>query len=152
MGISVGIGTVLYNQHLSNIQENVEIGSYCKVHSHVWIGKGVRIGNGCKIQAFAFIPTGVTIEDKVFIGPRVTFTNDKHPPSGGQHWNKTLVKKGAVIGAGAVILPGLVIGEGAVVGAGAVVTKDVPDGVTVIGNPAHALDKRAVEEYHEITT
>ncbi len=108
------------------------------IHSHVWIGDGVRIGKKCKIQAFAFIPGGVTIEDDVFIGPRVTFTNDKYPPSSGKHWAPTLVEKGAIVGAGAVILPGVTIGRGAIVGAGSVVTKDVPAHATVYGNPARA--------------
>lgn len=97
------------------------------------------IGDGCKIQAFAFIPDGVTLEDNVFVGPGAIFTNDKHPPSGGKGWAPTLVKRGAVIGAGAIVLPGLTIGEGAVVGAAALVTRDVPDGVTVAGNPARPI-------------
>ena len=92
------------------------------------------IGNNCKVQAFAFIPTGVTIGNNVFIGPRVTFTNDKHPPSG--NWSATIVEDEVVIGAGAVILPGLTLGKGCVVGAGAVVIKDVLPYATVVGNPA----------------
>ena len=95
------------------------------------------IGARCKIQAFAFICPGVTLEDEVFIGPHACFTNDRYPKAVGE-WVplKTLVKRGASIGAGAVILPGLTIGEHAVVAAGAVVTKDVPDGHSVAGNPA----------------
>lgn len=133
-----GAGNFIWHEAQSNIGA-CEIGSGNIIHSHVWIGDGVKIGNRCKIQAFAFIPKGVTIEDDVFIGPRVTFTNDKHPPSGGKGWEETLVKKGTVIGAGAVVLPGLTIGENAIVGAGSVVTKDVPDGATVVGNPARIL-------------
>lgn len=120
--------------HLSNIHEKAVFGKRCRVHSHVWIGRDVIIGDRVKIQAFSFIPDGITIEDDVFIGPRVTFTNDKYPPS--DHWSKTLVKKKAVIGAGSVILPGVTIGEGAVIGAGSVVTKNVPDNTVVYGNPA----------------
>jgi acetyltransferase-like isoleucine patch superfamily enzyme len=137
-----GKGTKIWEPHLSNIQDGVTIGENCRIHSHVWIGEGVTIGNNVKIQAMSFIPTGVTIEDDVFIGPRVTFTNDKYPPSNGQGWSETLVQRGASIGAGAVILPGLTIGEGARIGAGAVVTKNVPAGVVVCGNPAAIHNKK----------
>ena len=127
-------GTKIWHPELSNIG-NCIIGANCIIHSHVWIGDGVVIGSNVRIQAFCYIPGGVTIEDDVFLGPRVTMTNDRYPPS--PNLEKTLVKKGASIGAGAVILPGITIGENAIIGAGAVVTKDVPDGVTVYGNPAH---------------
>jgi acetyltransferase-like isoleucine patch superfamily enzyme len=135
----VGVGTVLYNEHLSNIGKSTTIGMNCKIHSHVWLGEGVVIGDNCKIQAFCFLPGGVTLENNVFLGPRVTFTNDKHPPSHGKSWSKTLVMDGAVIGAGVVILPGLTIGSNAVIGAGAVVTKNVPPGETWVGNPAKKI-------------
>ncbi len=125
--------------HLSNIHPKCQIGEYSIIHSHVWIGEGVNIGDRCKIQAFAFIPTGVTIEGSVFIGPRVTFTNDNHPPSNGKGWLKTRVCNGAVIGAGVTILPGVTIGEGAVVGAGSVVTKDVQAFTVVYGVPARPV-------------
>jgi UDP-2-acetamido-3-amino-2,3-dideoxy-glucuronate N-acetyltransferase len=131
----VGAGTFIWHEQLSNIGA-FECGTGCNIHSHVWIGDGVKIGNKVSIQAFTFIPVGVVIEDEVFIGPRVTFTNDHKPPSYGKHWRDTLVKKGASIGAGAVILAGVTIGENAVIGAGAVVTKNVPDGEVWVGNPA----------------
>lgn len=110
----------------------------CVIHSHVWIGDGVVIGKNCKIQAFAFIPTGVSIHENVFIGPRVTFTNDKAIADNGEEWTitPTIVGRGAKIGAGAVIVAGANIGQGAIVGAGAVVTKDVEPFTTVVGNPA----------------
>lgn len=126
----------MWRPELSNVSLNAEIGEGSTIHSHVWIGDGVVIGRDCRIQAFSFIPSGIVLGDNVFIGPRVTFLNDKHPPG---LWLKTIVENGAVIGAGAIILPGLVIGKGAVVGAGAVVTKDVPAGETWIGNPAKQL-------------
>jgi len=128
--------TVIYHPELSNIHPEAQIGEGCIIHSHVWIGREVIIGDFTKIQAFAFIPTGVKIGEHCFIGPHACFTNDKKPPSGGEHWAGTIVGDGAVIGAGAVILPGVVIGKSACVGAGAVVTKHVPPGVTVVGNPA----------------
>jgi UDP-2-acetamido-3-amino-2,3-dideoxy-glucuronate N-acetyltransferase len=133
--------TKLWYPELSNIGKCV-IGKDCRIHSQVWIGDGVIIGNNVKIEAFVFIPDGVIIEDNVFIGPRVTFTNDKYPPSHGTKWSGTLVKEGSAIGAGAVILPGVTIGKNSMVGAGAIVTKDVKPSETVVGNPAHSiLDK-----------
>ena len=136
----IGKGTKIWHPELSNIHESFQCGENCKIHSHVWIGEGVKIGSNVKIQAFSFIPTGVELEDNVFIGPGVKFTNDKYPPSG--QWTKTLVKKGASIGANATILPGIVIGENARIGAGSVVTKNVPPGVVVCGNPAAIHNKR----------
>jgi len=115
------------------------IGSNPIIHEYTWIGDKVTIGDNVKIQAFAFIPNGVMIHNDVFIGPHVCFTNDKHPPSGGKHWAFTVVEDGAVIGANATIICGVRIGKNAVVGAGSVVTKDVPEGITVIGNPAKPL-------------
>lgn len=102
------------------------IGDDCTIHAPVWIGDEVVIGNGCKVQAFAFIPKGVTIGDGCFIGPHVCFTNDKEPPSGGEHWAETKVGNSTVIGARAVILPGVTIGNNCVIAAGSIVTKDVP--------------------------
>jgi UDP-2-acetamido-3-amino-2,3-dideoxy-glucuronate N-acetyltransferase len=131
----------LWFEHLSNIGK-CEIGEYCVLHSHIWIGDGVIVGDSVKIQAFTFIPQGVTIESNVFIGPRATFLNDLYPPSHGEGWKKTLVCSNASIGGGAVILPGVTIGEGALVGAGSVVTKDVPAFEIWAGNPAKFLRKR----------
>jgi acetyltransferase-like isoleucine patch superfamily enzyme len=117
-----------------------KIGKNSKVDSYVYIEENVVIGDNCKIRPFVFIPSGVVIEDDVFVGPSVTFTNDKHPRAQGA-WTLayTTVKKGASIGANSVILPGVTIGEEAVVGAGSVVTKDVPNRTTVVGNPAKPI-------------
>lgn len=131
--MKIGQGTKIWHQEHSNIQD-CEIGFNCTIHSHVWIGEGVKIGNNVKIQAFSFIPTGVTIGNDCFIGPRVTFTNDKYPPS--DNWTNTIVEDGASLGAGVVVLPGITIGKNSKVGAGSVVTKDVPPNTVVCGNPA----------------
>ena len=128
----------IYKPELSNVSSK-SIGHGCTIHSHVWIGKDVKIGNKVKIQAFSFIPDGVVIEDNVFIGPHVVFTNDRKPPS--DTWSKILVKKGARIGANASILAGVTIGEGALIGMGSVVIKDVKPYTTVVGNPAHDLSR-----------
>lgn len=117
-----------------------EVNESCTVHAPVWIGKEVKIGDRVKIQAFTFIPDGVTIENDVFIGPHVVFTNDPDLAIKGKSgWKPTLVKKGAKIGANASILAGVVIGENSVVGMGSVVLKDVPDGATIVGNPARLI-------------
>lgn len=130
-------GTVI-RPDTSNIH-SFSIGHNAKIHSHVWIGSTVKIGRNAMIQAYVFIPNGVTIGDDVFLGPRVTFTNDKHPPS--DQWNDTIVEDGVVIGAGAIILPGVTLGKGCKVGAGAVVTKNIPPGETWVGNPVRKLDR-----------
>jgi len=118
------------------------IGRNCKIESFVYIEEGVTVGDDCKIKPHVYIPTGVTIEERVFLGPNVTFTNDKYPHVKGD-WEQlnTVVGEGASIGAHSVILPGVRIGRNAMVGAGSVVTTDVPDGATVCGNPAKPLVK-----------
>jgi acetyltransferase-like isoleucine patch superfamily enzyme len=138
--VEIGDGTVIHDQ--VNLYK-CKIGRNCKIDAFVYIEEGVVIGDGCKIRPFVFIPTGVTIEDNVFIGPNVTFTNDKYPKVKGE-WKflQTRIKKGASIGANSVILPGVTIGEGALVGAGSVVTKDVPSKVVVSGNPASAIGRK----------
>jgi UDP-2-acetamido-3-amino-2,3-dideoxy-glucuronate N-acetyltransferase len=125
------------------------IGAQTKVGTFVEIQKGAVIGARCKISSHTFICEGVTIEDEVFIGHGVMFTNDLRPRStteDGQlqtemDWKviPTLVKKGASIGSGAVILCGITIGAGAMIGAGAVVTRDVPPMSTVAGVPARVI-------------
>jgi len=139
-GAKIGKGARIYDQ--VNLY-GCDIGENTKIDSFVYIEEGVKIGKNVKVRPFTFIPEGVTIEDDVFIGPGVTFTNDKYPRSLGD-WEKlrTVVKKGASIGAGSVILPGITIGEGSMVGAGSVVTKDVPPGATVAGNPAVPLSEK----------
>ncbi len=137
--VKIGEGTKIHDQ--VNLYK-CEIGKNCKIDSFVYIEEGVKIGNNCKIRALTFIPTGVTIEDDVFIGPNVTFTNDKYPRTKGD-WKvlPTVVKRGSSIGAKSVILPGITIGENAMVGAGSVVTKDVPNNTIIVGNPAKVIEK-----------
>ena len=119
-----------------------KIGKGCRIAAYAEIQRGVTIGDRCKVEAFAFIPSGVTIEDEVFIGPHVCFTNDRVPKAVGDwHVTPTLVKRGASVGANATIVCGVTIGEGALVGAGSVVTRDVPPGVVVAGNPARIIKK-----------
>jgi acetyltransferase-like isoleucine patch superfamily enzyme len=123
-----------------------EVGDDTSIGTFVEIQKGVKIGARCKIQSHTFICEGVTIEDEVFVGHNVNFINDLNPRAtnvdgsrqGEADWTvvPTIVRRGASIGTGAVLLGGITIGEGAVVGAGAVVTRDVPAGRTVLGNPA----------------
>ena len=119
------------------------IGKNTKIDAYVYIEEGVTIGDKCKIRPFVFIPTGVTIEDSVFIGPNVTFTNDKYPRSSGD-WSllKTRIKRFASIGAGCTINPGITIGENALVGSGSVVTRDIPNNAVAIGNPAQVVGQR----------
>lgn len=126
-----------------------EIGDGSKVGTFVEIQKGAKIGKQVKISSHTFICEGVTIEDEVFIGHGVMFINDKYPRSttaNGQlqteeDWvcTPTLIKRGASIGSNATILCGVTVGEGALVGAGSVVTRDVPAGAIVAGNPAHPI-------------
>lgn len=129
-----------------------EIGDNSKIGSFVEIQKNARIGRNCKISSHTFVCEGVEIEDGVFIGHNVSFINDKRPratsASGGLQteadWKvqHTRVKKGASIGTSATILGGVTVGEGAMVGAGSVVTRDVPDGATVAGNPARPIHRK----------
>lgn len=127
-----------------------EIGDETRIGTFVEIQKGAKIGARCKISSHSFICEGVTIEDGVFIGHGVMFVNDRRPkalnPDGSLQTNadwecqRTRVGRGASIGSGATLLGGITIGENALVGAGSVVTKNVPAGSTVAGNPARVID------------
>ena len=129
-----------------------EIGDETRVGAFVEIQKGVKIGRRCKISSHSFLCEGVTVEDNVFVGHGVMFTNDKFPratnpdgsPQSEEDWSvvPTLVKRGASIGSNVTIIAGVTIGENALVGAGAVVTRDVPDGVTVAGVPAKPVSAK----------
>jgi len=122
---------------------NAIIGNNCNICSHCLIENDVLIGNNVTIKSGVQVWDGITIEDNVFIGPNVTFTNDKLPRSKQypDEFPKTTINKSASIGANATILPGLTIGEFAMIGAGSVVTKNVKPHATVVGNPAREIIK-----------
>ena len=133
----IGEGSRIW--HFVHIRKGAKIGKECNIGKSVYIDEGVVIGNRVKIQNFVSVYKGVEIGDDVFVGPSVTFTNDKHPRA--YIWDesricKTRVERGASIGANATIVCGVTIGEYAMVGAGAVVTKNVPKHAIVVGNPA----------------
>jgi UDP-2-acetamido-3-amino-2,3-dideoxy-glucuronate N-acetyltransferase len=135
----IGEGTKIW--HFSHILPGCEIGRNCNIGQNVVIGANVRIGDRVKIQNNVSVYEGVELEDEVFCGPSMVFTNVTTPRSGtprntSSDYAKTLVKRGATIGANATIICGHTIGEYAFVGAGSVVTKDVPAYAMVYGNPA----------------
>ena len=138
-GCEIGEGTKIW--HFTHIQSGVNIGKHCVLGQNVNVGNNVTIGNYVKIQNNVSVYEGVTLEDYVFCGPSMVFTNiidprSKYPQVGAQYYIKTLVKEGASLGANCTIVCGITIGRFAFVGAGSVVTKDVPDFALVVGNPA----------------
>lgn len=143
---STDIGENTKIWHNAQIRENTKIGSNCIIAKGVYIDTGTKIGNNVKIQNYASVYHFTIIEDGVFIGPYVCTTNDKLPraitPNGklktDDDWevNKTIIKKGASLGAGSIILPGITIGEYALVGAGSLVTKDILAHSLMYGSPA----------------
>lgn len=136
-GCNIGKGTKIW--HFCHIMKGSVIGRNCNLGQNVVVSPDVILGNGVKVQNNVSIYTGVVCEDFVFLGPSVVFTNVTNPRSAvkrNDKYQKTLVKKGATIGANATILCGHTIGTYAFIGAGAVVTHDVPDHSLTIGNPA----------------
>jgi acetyltransferase-like isoleucine patch superfamily enzyme len=136
----VKIGNGFKTGHNVLIREQSEIGNNVLIGTNGVVDGNCKVGNNVSVQTDAYITAYSTVEDDVFIGPRVVTTNDKFMKYGAKLIGPT-IKKGARIGANSTILPGVVIGEGAIVGSGAVVTKDVPANVTVVGNPARILKK-----------
>lgn len=163
---SASIGDNSNIWHHCQVRPNAVIGENCNIGKGVYIDADVQIGNNVKIQNYVSVYHGVTVEDGVFIGPHACFTNDMRPrainfdesPKSADDWklSKTLVKKGAAIGANSTIRCGITIGEWVMVGSGSVVTRDVPDYGLVFGNPArlrgfvcpcgNKLDKTGEEE------
>ncbi|MBS1952296.1 MAG: UDP-2-acetamido-3-amino-2,3-dideoxy-D-glucuronic acid acetyltransferase [Cytophagales bacterium] len=136
-GCEIGEGTKIW--HFSHIMPGCKIGKYCNIGQNVVVLPEVVLGNNVKVQNNVSIYTGVICEDDVFLGPSMVFTNVINPRSAiirKNEYKKTLVKKGASIGANATIVCGHDIGQFAFIGAGAVVTKPVPDYALVMGNPA----------------
>jgi UDP-2-acetamido-3-amino-2,3-dideoxy-glucuronate N-acetyltransferase len=139
-GCSIGPGTKIW--HFTHVMSNCIIGPNCNLGQNVVISPGVTLGRNVKIQNNVSIYTGVICEDDVFLGPSMVFTNILNPRSAiirRDQYVKTLVKKGASIGANATIICGHTIGEYALIGAGAVVTKDVPAFALLVGNPARQI-------------
>jgi UDP-2-acetamido-3-amino-2,3-dideoxy-glucuronate N-acetyltransferase len=134
---SIGAGTKIW--HFCHVMRDSRIGRDCILGQNVVVLSGVSIGDGCRIQNNVSLYTGVVLEDHVFCGPSMVFTNVINPRSEivrKDEYRRTLVKRGATIGANATILCGVTIGTYAFVGAGALVTRDVPDHALVTGNPA----------------
>lgn len=145
--VRLGTGVKIAQPDLVNLY-GCTIGDETKIGAFVEIQKNAEIGRRCKISSHSFVCEGVTIEDEVFIGHGVVFTNDRYPRATVEgrlqtenDWEclPTRVCRGASIGSGATILPNLTIGAGAIVGAGSVVTRDVPAGETVVGVPARPI-------------
>ncbi len=135
--VEIGFDTKIW--HFSHVLKNSIVGNRCNIGQNVVVGPDVRVGNNCKIQNNVSVYKGVTLEDDVFCGPSMVFTNVFNPRSAIRRMEEirpTLVKKGASLGANSTIVCGVTIGQYAFVGAGAVVTKDVPDHALVMGNPA----------------
>ncbi len=138
-GGQVGNGSKIW--HYSHVMNGARIGSHCNIGQNVYIDQGVTIGKRCKIQNNVSIYAGTTLEDDVFLGPSCVLTNVTNPRSQvNRHalYEKTLIKRGATVGANATIVCGVTLGRYAFIGAGAVVTRDVQDYELVLGNPARS--------------
>jgi UDP-2-acetamido-3-amino-2,3-dideoxy-glucuronate N-acetyltransferase len=135
-GAQIGRGTRVW--HYAHVRSGAVIGCDCVLGKDVYVAEGARIGDNVHVQNGVSVYNGVTLEDQVFVGPHVNFTNDRYPRADNREWElvPTLVCHGASIGAGATILCGTVIGSYAMVGAGSVVLYDVPEHILVFGNPA----------------
>ena len=138
---SIGEGSKIWIN--VQIRENSKIGKNCILSKDVYVDCNVLIGDNCKIQNSVSVYDGVEIASDVFVGPNVSFTNDKVPRAFNENWqiSKTLIKQGASLGANSTIVCGVTIGEYAMIGAGSVVTKDVPPYTLVVGNPAKEIGK-----------
>lgn len=146
--VNIGDNTKIW--HFSHIQSGVKIGSNCSLGQNVNIGNNVKIGNGVKIQNNVSVYEGVELDDFVFCGPSMVFTNIKlpraeFPQRGSEFYLKTYIGKSVSIGANATIVCGITIGEYSLIGAGAVVTKDIPPYSLVVGNPGRIIGE--VDKY-----
>lgn len=140
-GAEIGKNTKIW--HFSHIQKGSVIGTDCSLGQNVNVGENAIIGNHVKIQNNVSVYGGVILEDYVFCGPSMVFTNDLTPrskyPKGSSNYKKTVIKWGATIGANATVICGITIGRNAMIGAGAVITKDIPPHVLVSGVPAREV-------------
>jgi UDP-2-acetamido-3-amino-2,3-dideoxy-glucuronate N-acetyltransferase len=140
--VKIGQDTKIW--HFSHISKNVKIGSDVTIGQNVFVGNGVIIGNGCKIQNNVSVYEGVLLEDNVFVGPSVVFTNVNMPRASidqKSNFMKTIVKNGSTIGANSTIICGNILGKNCFVGAGSLVTKDVDPNSLVYGSPAKFINK-----------
>ena len=140
--VQIGKGSKIW--HFSHLQSGARIGEGCILGQNVNVGNNVVVGNYCKIQNNVSIYEGVELQDYVFCGPSMVFTNirlprSEFPQKGIKYYEKTLVKKSASIGANATIICGVTIGKYALIGSGTVVTKDVPDYSLIVGNPGRVI-------------
>lgn len=140
-GVEIGGGTKIW--HFCHIQKGAQIGEKCSIGQNVNVSNNVKIGNGCKLQNNVSVYEGVELEDFVFCGPSMVFTNDLTPrakyPKGREGYKKTLLKTGATVGANATIVCGNTLGKWCMIASGAVVTKDVPDYALMAGVPAKQI-------------
>ena len=139
--INIGEGTRIWQ--FSVVLDGARLGKNGNICAHTFIENDVVVGDNVTVKCGVQLWDGLRVGNNVFIGPNVTFCNDKHPKSGNHDFEclQTVIEDDVSIGANATILPGLKLGKGCVVGAGAVVTKDVKPGVTVVGNPARELKR-----------
>lgn len=138
----IGDGTRIWQ--FSVVLKGARIGKNCNICSNTLLEGDVIVGDNCTIKSGVQLYDGVRCGNNVFIGPNATFTNDHFPRSKNPDWRieRITLEDGASVGANATILPGVTLGAGCMVGAGAVVTKNVPAGVTVVGNPAFILERK----------
>ena len=144
---SIGEKTKIWQ--FSVVLPGAVLGKNCNICAHTLIENDVIIGDNVTVKSGVYLWDGIRVEDNVFIGPCVAFTNDKYPKSKHfpEEFSKIIIKEGASIGANATILPGLTLGEHCMIGAGSVVTKDVPSYAVVVGNPAKVV--KYLEKTHD---